>query len=782
MGIPAKSLELLLPAGSFDSAIAAIEGGANALYFGFTDFSARKQARNLDRLEYRRLLRYAREKGVRLFVTVNTVIFDRELESVSELLAFLGRFPPDSIIVQDWGLARLIRDRYPGLAIHASTQTAIQGADAARLAAELGAVRVVLPRETSLDAMRRIKTAFPEMEFEVFVHGALCYSFSGLCLASGMLLGRSGNRGECAQVCRSYYDAETESGGPSGEGYWFSCRDLCLVERLEALAQAGMSSIKVEGRMKSPEYGYAVARLYRAALDGLPREEIAARLEAARTTFAREYTEGWLVERGGARLIDPQFPGHRGALAGRVAASGRGRAVLELASSLGLRDGLLVFEGEGATRPVQFAVADLRDHRTGRPLTVARPGDLVELACPGVPRPGSEARRISDRRQDRRAESAEEYPPALSEIPLALSLVRGPEGSRFAAEIALPSFTGAAGRGRAAAIEPGEAFEAQAAKSPGGFMKALATFSQSGEADFRLVPVGDLSAVADLFVPPSVVKREKNRIYAAARSLVEAEHGAYAAASVAASFGKALERAASIAHREALAASDIPPRACLVFPYDGLPSGMPFATPRLLRERAALPRWGDRSWLPLMPLVADLPAYEGLVEDRVRSELEAGNRIALGLGGLHHVALARRLRAAAPTHDAEADGRLAFFIDIHFYIANRLALAVFSSLVPGAIFAYSYLEAEPQQAIADLPPLPPVAPLGDAGSPARRFEPPLFLSLGCLRKHHASNGRCPADCDRRWSARLADRDREYMAISEDCVSMLFRLPAKGRRP
>ena len=309
--------ELLLPAGGFDSAIAAIEGGADALYLGLSEFSARKQARNFDRLEYRRLFRLARERGIRLYVAINTILAQDELARAASLLAFLGRFPPDAIIVQDWGLASLVRDRHPGIAIHASTQAAVQGAEGARIARELGVSRVVLPRETSLEEMQRLHAEVPEMEYEAFIHGALCYSFSGLCLASGLVLGRSGNRGECAQLCRSYYEMRGRS------GYWFSCRDLELGFDVSALSAAGIGSLKVEGRMKSPEYCFAVARLYRGILDrlagdGPDEEEMASRFRAARTVFSRSPTAGWLRERGGACLVDSAYPGHRGIVAGRI--------------------------------------------------------------------------------------------------------------------------------------------------------------------------------------------------------------------------------------------------------------------------------------------------------------------------------------------------------------------------------------------------------------------------------------------------------------------------------
>ncbi len=783
MPIPLVLPELLLPAGGFDQAIAAVEGGADALYLGFADFSARRQARNFDAIEYRRLHGFARRKGVKLYAALNTVILQDELEGASRLLAFLGRFPPDAVIVQDWGLARIVKERHPGIAIHASTQAAVQGSAAAGVARELGASRIVLPRETSLAEIARIREEEPGLEYEAFVHGALCYSFSGLCLASGLVLGRSGNRGECAQLCRSRYAVE---GGPlSGrEGCWFSCRDLDLSARVGELAAAGVSSLKVEGRMKSPEYCYAVASLYRSLLDGIgagrgpSEDEIAARREAARVAFSRSRTEGWLSERGGASLLDATYPGHIGVPAGRILSNDRGRLVLALAGTLGLRDGLLGFERGDRSRPVGFSALELRDERTGRELLRAKAGSRVELfarsdgrPCEGL-RPGDELFRVSARDFDRGPPSPEEYEAEREELPLRLAF--GESG--LSAELGLPRFDGYSGAAapgtERATIEPGGALPLDAAKSKGGLEKALAVFLESGDADFRLHPEIDAGArvdlapgsggaprscaVPELFVPPSVLKREKKRIYARAAELIAAAQLSYAEGSLA-TRGRAKE--APIVGRADLPAR--PPRAAIVFRRPGLPSGMPFATARDLAEGQALPFWGGRSWLPLAPLVADRDRYARLATERASAELGAGASLALGLGALHHLPIARQLRAGFP----EAGDRLAFFIDFNLYVANELSFASLSELLPGIEFAYRYIEAEGRADFDDIR----AAPCG------RGFEPPLFQSLGCLLKHHVSDGVCPNPCGKSWSAVLDDRGRRYRAIVEDCVTTLFRI-------
>lgn len=781
--------ELLLPAGGFDQAVAAIEGGADALYFGFADFSARRQARNFDRPEYRRLHRFAREKGVKLYAAMNTVILREELEEAARLLAFLGRFPPDAVIVQDWGLAKLIKERHRGLAIHASTQAAVQGSAAAGVARELGASRIVLPRETSLAEMARIREEEPGLEYEAFVHGALCYSFSGLCLASGLVLGRSGNRGECAQLCRSYYGAE--GGSISGRtGYWFSCRDLDLSGRVGELAAAGISSLKVEGRMKSPEYCHAVASLYRGLIDRLGGggpgvDEIAARRETARIAFSRSPTEGWVAERGGASLLDAAYPGHRGVPAGRVLSNDKGSLVVILDGALGLRDGLLGFERGDQSRPVRFSALELRDERTGRELVRARAGSRVTLSarsdgrpCEGL-RAGDALYRVSARELDRKAPSLEEYEAAKQELPL--RLIFG--GSGLEAELGLPRFDGSRDSGTVdtgwAKIEADGPLPLDLANKAAGLEKALALFRQSGDADFVLLPEIEAEArtdigpgldgaprschVSELFIPPSVLKREKNRIYARAARLLDEAELAYVRDSLASSEMATRER---LADRTGLAAP--PPRAAIVFPREGLNCGMPFATTRDLASGEALPVWGGRSWLPLAPLVADRDRYARLAVERAVSELNAGKRLVLGLGALHHLPIAGELRGTSP----DLGAKLSFFLDFSLYIANDLSFASFSALLPGIEFAYRYIEAKEKDGLEVVG--AGLAPCGQG------FEAPLFQSLGCLLKHHIAGGSCPDPCGKSWSAVFTDRDRRYRAIVEDCVTTLFRIDGEER--
>ena len=771
-----------MPAGGFDAAIAAFEGGADAVYLGFRDFSARKQARNFDREEYRRLLAHARKNGKRIYVTLNTVMTEAELPKVSELLVFLSRFSPDAVLFQDWGLASLIHEEFPSLVLHASTQTAIQTPEAARLAASSGVSRVVLPRECGLADLGRFKAEAPGLEYEVFVHGALCYSFSGLCLASGLLLGRSGNRGECAQVCRSFYRRDD-----GRNGYWFSCRDLCLVEDLASLAEAGAVSFKVEGRMKSPEYVYSVARLYRAAIDracgksadgggggvgaGTSTEEPSRLLDAARTAFSRSPTKGYLRAGNGEDLIDSAYPGHRGSPLGTVVSAGRGKAVAQLGSRLGLRDGIMAFgastrSGSGAPgEPLAFSATGIFDVRSGRPLVTARAGSIVELDVPEGLAKGDELRLVSSREADRRKVAVEEYEAAVETIEARLCVTGGPGDLRLALELAGPA-CGLLKAGERRLFVDEETAPLEPARSPGGFQKALGLFSESGAADFRFdarlcdaeVPLaGGAAKLSDLFLPPSFLKKCKNRLYVAV-----------AAWMAEATAGRAGEVALPRDAEERPSSFAAPPRKAIAFDSDDLPSGLPFLTAGLLAANAALPEVGGLSWLPLSPLVADWPSYEAAVGKLVAGLVADGRKLAVGIDAFHHLPLARRLRDLDPEGDF-----LSFYGDIHLYCANSRALAFWRKAVPGLAFAYAWMEDGEGAALHG------AEGLAEAGGD---FEPPLFMSRGCYARHDLFGGSCPPSCPKRYSYRLSDRERKYRVVVDGCITMLFREAALPERP
>ncbi len=259
--------ELLAPAGSFESMKAAVSAGADAVYIGGSRFGARAYADNLDEDRMLSAIDYAHLHGVSLYMTVNTLVKEKEIDGLYDYLRPYYERGLDAVIVQDLGVFAAVRRWFPDLRVHASTQMTVTGAEGARLLKEMGAVRVMTARELSLEELRRIRGR-AEMETESFVHGALCYCYSGQCLLSSLIGGRSGNRGRCAQPCRLPYEAcGLCSDRTGGKAYLMSLKDLCTLELLPDILESGVCSLKIEGRMKSPRYTAGVVSIYRKYLD-----------------------------------------------------------------------------------------------------------------------------------------------------------------------------------------------------------------------------------------------------------------------------------------------------------------------------------------------------------------------------------------------------------------------------------------------------------------------------------------------------------------------------------
>ena len=248
-------IELALPAGSLETALTAFRHGADAVYFGLKDFSARKGAVNFSFEDLSKIRRFSLENGKKTYITINTLLDDSSIDRVISTLDEVAFYGTDGIIVQDLGVADIIRRYYPSLPLHGSTQLAVHTTEGVRVLEDLGFERVVLSRELNLKEIERIRKDCPDVELKAFIHGALCYGFSGLCSASAIKCSRSANKGECAQICRSWF-IDDEDGE---KGYFFSMEDMKAGERVLELERIGIDSLKVEGRLKSPEYCAAVA-------------------------------------------------------------------------------------------------------------------------------------------------------------------------------------------------------------------------------------------------------------------------------------------------------------------------------------------------------------------------------------------------------------------------------------------------------------------------------------------------------------------------------------------
>ena len=519
-----NAVELLAPAGNFETALAAFEAGADAVYCGLPEFSARAFADNFSVEDLKNLVRYCRgvrtvaapSEGARgkVYVTFNTLVDEDDVEPAVEQLAKLDEIRPDALIVQDIGVARLCRKYFPDLELHASTQLVAHNLEGVLAMRELGFRRVVLARELSLAEIASIAKRCGDTELEVFVHGALCYSISGLCLFGAMEKGRSGNRGKCPYCCRLPY--ADESGRKT---LAFSMKDLRLGEDVRKLADAGVASLKIEGRMKSALYVASVTKYYRQILG--PREgERGTRtapvtVSDLETVFSRRTTKLYFesnsraVEHSNNSPIDPESLGHLGAEIGvvkRITKDREGLSWLRFHTARGLEkhDGLQ-FEATVEGKHVGMGVVEMRQAISRRPVFEVNAGVDVEVLLPegnaaaGAPdlgqvlRPGMKIYCSMSNAVKRRFPTPSFRPSDYAggvELDVEVSLA----SSRLTAKVSRPF-----------ALETSVGCELTPAKNPEKTFGAVEkAFSKLGETDYRL---GKLT-VADpdrLFAPMSVL-------------------------------------------------------------------------------------------------------------------------------------------------------------------------------------------------------------------------------------------------------------------------------------
>lgn len=371
-----KKPELLSPAGSKEAFYAAIEAGCDAVYIGGYSFGARAFANNFSDEEIIECISYAHIYGVKVYVTVNTIVYEKEVELFLNYVDFLHRNNVDAIIIQDLGMFDLVRKTYPNLELHISTQMHIHNLNGALKMQEYGAKRVVMARETSIDTLKKIKKA-TSVELEVFVHGALCVSYSGQCLMSSLIGGRSGNRGKCAGTCRQKYDLIDNNGKKyNEESYLLSTRDLNTLDEIGKLIELGIDSFKIEGRMKRAEYVYLVTSLYRKAIDSylkykkvnITDEDI---LELKKI-YNRKFTKGYLFN--DKNIINSYRPNHLGVKIGKVIKKDNNKIYIKLNDDLINGDGIRILnnkEDDGLIISQMFI--------NKKQVDSAKRGDIIEL-------------------------------------------------------------------------------------------------------------------------------------------------------------------------------------------------------------------------------------------------------------------------------------------------------------------------------------------------------------------------------------------------------------------
>ncbi|MBQ3106608.1 MAG: U32 family peptidase [Eggerthellaceae bacterium] len=361
--------ELLAPAGSMEALKAAIANGCDAVYLGLQRYGARAYSDNFDERGVEEAVAYAHLRGVKVYVTMNTIVFEDELDAIRQQLHFLNNVGVDGVIAQDLAVLEYTAQNFEDMEAHCSTQMGIDDVQGALLAKELGAKRVVIARETPLEKAKDIRRQ-ADIAVEAFVHGALCISYSGNCIMSGMTGNRSGNRGRCIGSCRKLYDVVDVSPHAHeervlGRGYILSTKDLNVVDHVDRLD--GIDSLKIEGRMKEPAYVANVVSRYRMALDGTASREDKEKLNR---TFNRTYTEGYLLGEDRGRITNVEKPNHHGFRIGAVAGFRKGLCELALTADLRQND-LIRIRHDG--EDVNLAAAKIYDAQ-GRLVNGAQAG------------------------------------------------------------------------------------------------------------------------------------------------------------------------------------------------------------------------------------------------------------------------------------------------------------------------------------------------------------------------------------------------------------------------
>ncbi|MCH3918656.1 MAG: U32 family peptidase [Spirochaetia bacterium] len=720
--------ELALPAGCLQSALVALDEGADAVYLGLKDFSARKGAVNFTFEEYAKLLRYAKSHDKKIYVTVNTIINESELDRLETLLRHLALLGCDGVIVQDLGVARLVKSYFPSLPLHGSTQLAIHTVDGVRQMQDFGFSRVVLARELTLEEIKSIRLACPDVELKVFIHGAMCYGFSGLCMASYIITGRSANRGICAQICRTWFTEESSGAA----GWYFSMRDLNTAHTVRLLQQMGIDSLKVEGRMKGPEYVAAVARAYRKVLDG---NEASREIRAMETVFSRSGCAGWLDDgsTGKARcLINRKYPAHNGIEAGTILSAERVHGQLHLqvrlSSAISLRDGLM-YIAKGETAPavaVKFSLASMDDSH-GSLLTCADKGRTVHIVTADtttVPENGSRLYLIS--LHDQHLKLINEKSLQMGKIPFSMT-VRLTKSS-----LVLASPAGFLH------LEETYPLDVSVARSmhTDWFQAIPELFRQSDKASGEAAEVRFMneSGIPDeqLFLPLSSLKKIRRMWYASAEDKLS-------------DYLATVPRTRKFNLQKSF--SPLPPRNQLI-----TAEGLPFFR-HVPVEIGGMLFIGDTYYVPLSPVTFDEPMEKKrlamLLEKITTQGLQ--EKVRFGLNNLCQIKWFEDTKART-------------FVDYCLYVDNCEAAANLMEHLPTFDGGYAFFE-DKEPDFSDWPFIPSV--VGEA------FVPPLFISRSCFRRD--SMGLACKGCSQHHDFSLSQNGHNYKVLVRDCLTYVLQV-------
>jgi len=741
-------IELTLPAGSMQAALAAIDGGADGVYLGLPQYSARQAAANFTFEELSKLRALCLERGKRLYVTLNTLLDEASLSSITATLRQLEFLGCDGVIVQDLGLARRIRNHFPTLALHASTQLAVHTQEGVEELARLGFSRVVLARELTKEEIARIREACPTVELKVFIHGSLCYSVSGACMASVQITGRSANEGACAQICRSYFTVERDEAVPAAHSpmakrpqtaWFFSMSDLEGGPAIAELEAIGIESVKVEGRMKGPLYTKAASAYYRALIDGTGGEE--GLREQLAIAFSRRRTTGWLAGYGRTgqdfsirttpTLGSTSYPGHRGVTAATVIADDEVGVWVQSERVLALRDGLMYF-APGEREPIEavrFGIRALWDEE-GWPATTIGAHTKALIALPHTerwPRIGEQLLLISAHDQNP-ALYSEELP--SYQKPIAITVTIDDEGLTVSAWHIKRRYPLAAA----------EAVQAQDVEE-----NLRRVFERSG--DTRFTPESlkvinrssfELSA---LFLPVSRLNEIRRHFY---EELENHYHQAMRAP---------LDDEVQEDRRESVT---LPPRSHLV---DSC--ALFFLSLKRLREAASeggrladlLFSVDGYYYLPLSAVMFEQERFFDDLKAVIAALKDEGilDSVRFGLNNIGQIPLFREHQHAC-------------WADVYLYLANSESAQSLVESGLNLVGGYLWMERE----VTDLERWPFTVTVVD-----RAFTAPAFISRSCFR-HDSLLLSCKG-CPHRGSWYAHSDSVDYKVIVEDCITYAIAL-------
>ena len=746
--------EVLAPAGDEAAMRAAVAAGADAVYFGLKDFNARARAKNFDAEELGQTMKFLHEHGVKGYVTLNTLVFDDELESIEQAIRTCAKAGVDAVIVQDFAVAKMTRAIAPQLPIHASTQMTCTDAGAIEMARELGAQRVILARELSLEDIATIRRS-TDVELEVFVHGALCIAYSGQCLTSEAIGGRSANRGACAQACRLPYDlvVDGQTRDVGDRAYLLSPQDLDATDVVSHLREIGVAAIKIEGRLKGADYVAATTRLYRAALEQAGHDVPTLR-DAAQQAFSRGAGPGFLSGIDHQRLVEGRACDHRGLLVGSVTGiervRGRDYVKLRLSRSIRRGDGLLIEggragEGEVGGR-VWTILCDGQDvsRAEASSSVLSWFGPDVDV---GLAEPGRDVWRTND--------------PALEHATLA-GIERSPRRTRMHVRVSgrmgeLPQFFARTDAGLSCSVEAdAPVFEASRGGSISDVLREK--LGRLGDTPFELGEL-EIDLPNGAMIPPSSINRARRAL---ATALSASAVRSFDVTTI--SWRKLVEQAAP---------PDRPP------PAKGL-----FVLCRTLEQaEAAVHAGADGVYLDFLELVGTGAAVRALraahqhVEigvapprirkpgeekiDRYLASLEPDMVLVRGLGALRDGDSSRAMRVA----------------DFSLNVTNRLSAADVLSRGISAFTPSFDLDATQLERLLD-------SPFGPFAEVVVHHPMPLFHTEHCVIAALLSSGKDHRDCGRpcdKHKVSLRDRAGMIHPVEADvgCRNTVFHAAAQS---